>query len=41
MYIYIDTNYKVTSNRKNKLNKEKIYEINQYMEICTKIYKYI
>ena len=36
-YIYTK-NYKVVSNRNVKLNKEKIYKSNKYIEMCIKIY---
>ena len=38
--IYIK-NYKVTSNRNVKPNKERKYKSNKYIEICIKIYIYI
>ena len=39
-YIYI-YNYKVTSNRDIKPNKEKIYKSNKQIEMCIKAYKKI
>ena len=38
IYIY---NYKVTSNRDIKPNKEKIYKSNKQIEMCIKAYKKI
>ena len=40
IYIYI-YNYKVTSNRDIKPNKEKIYKSNKQIEMCIKAYKKI